>query len=75
VPVVVDNNIAASGSGVKEIAYGAFSHGYIVHEAGLRFESSYDYAFNTDQTAYRQILRLDGEVQDTAAYGLYQRTS
>ncbi len=74
-PVVIDNYINTSGSGVKEIAFGSFERGYIVHEAGLRFESSYDYAFNTDQTAYRQILRLDGEVQDTAAYGVYQRSS
>jgi HK97 family phage major capsid protein len=74
-PVVIDSNVAASGSGVKEMAFGSFERGYIVHEAGLRFESSYDYAFNTDQTAYRQILRLDGEVQDSAAYGIYQRSS
>lgn len=74
-PIVVDNNIPASGSGVAEIAYGSFEKGYIVHNAGLRFEVSFDRYFEVDQVAYRLIMRLDGQVQDTAAYGLYQRTS
>jgi HK97 family phage major capsid protein len=47
----------------------------MVHNAGLRFEVSFDRYFEVDQVAYRTIMRLDGEVQDAAAYGIYQRTS
>lgn len=74
-PVVVDNNILASGSAVREMAYGSFERGYMVHNAGVRFESSFDRYFEVDQVAYRLIMRLDGEVQDLNAYGIYQRTS
>ena len=34
---------------------------------GVRFESSRDYAFNTDQTTYRAILRADGALCDNNA--------
>lgn len=74
-PVVIDNNILPSGSAVREMAYGSFERGYMVHNAGLRFEVSFDRYFEVDQVAYRLIMRLDGEVQDAGAYGIYQRTS
>jgi HK97 family phage major capsid protein len=57
------------------MAYGSFERGYMVHEAGLRFEVSFERYFEVDQVAYRLIWRLDGEVQDANAYGVYQRTS
>jgi HK97 family phage major capsid protein len=74
-PVVVDNNILASGSAVREIAYGSFEKGCIIHNAGLRFEASYERYFENDATAYRLIFRADGQVQDAAAYGIYKCTA
>ena len=74
-PIVIDSNILPSGSAVREMAYGSFERGYMIHDAGLRFEVSFERYFEVDQVAYRLIWRLDGEVQDANAYGVYQRTS
>jgi len=74
-PLVIDNNIAAHGSAVKSLAFGDFGSGYLIHDAGYRFERSDDAYFGNDQVGFRGVWRLDGRVRDTAAYGIYQATA
>lgn len=74
-PVVIDNNLTAHGSGVKSVAYGDFTAGYIVHDGGFRFERSDDAAFLNDLVSFRAVWRMDGRVRDTGAYGLWQATA
>lgn len=73
--VVEDNNIVAHGSAVKSVAYGDFQSGYLVHDAGFRFERSDDYAFANDLVSWRGVWRLDGRIRDTNAIAIYQATA
>jgi len=74
-PIVVDNNIPASGSGVAEIAYGSSRRATRSTTPACVSRCRSIATFEVDQVAYRLIMRLDGAVQDPSAYGLYQRTS
>lgn len=74
-PVIEDPNITAHGSAVKSVAYGDFMNGYLVHDAGFRFERSDDYAFANDLVSWRGIWRLDGRIRDTNAIKVYQATA
>ncbi len=74
-PVVEDNNIPAHGSAVKTVAYGDFFNGYLVHDAGFRFQRSDDYAFANDLASFRAVWRLDGRIRDTNAIAVYQATA
>lgn len=67
-PVVIDPNVASVGSANKSIAFGDFSRGFIIREAGgVRIERSDDYAFNTDQVTYRSVMRVDSDLIDANA--------
>ena len=63
-PVYTTDLAPAYGTPAKSIAFGDFSR-YIIRDVqGVRFESSADYGFNRDVTAFRAILRTDGELAD-----------
>ena len=63
-PVYTSDFAPAMGTPAKPIAFGDWSR-YIIRDVqGVRFESSADYAFNRDVTAFRAILRTDGELAD-----------
>jgi HK97 family phage major capsid protein len=67
-PVVVDPNVDSIGSANESIAFGDFSRGFIIREAGgVRIERSDDYAFNTDQATYRSVMRVDSDLIDANA--------
>lgn len=72
-PVHVDPNMPAVGVGGTSIAWGDFQP-YIIRDVqGVRIERSVDYAFNTDQTAFRALLRTDGRLLDlTGAIAVYK---
>ena len=72
-PIVMDPNVPAPATNATSIAFGDFSAYFIRDVAGLRFERSIDYAFNTDQVAYRALWRADGRLLDlTGAIGVYK---
>lgn len=72
-PIVLDPNVPTPASNATSIAFGDFSTYFIRDVAGLRFERSVDYAFNTDQVAYRALLRTDGDLLDlTGAIANYK---
>ena len=72
-PIILDPNVPSPASNATSIAFGDFSTYFIRDVDGLRFERSVDYAFNTDQVAYRAILRTDGDLLDlTGAIGVYK---
>lgn len=59
-PVHTDPFMPAIGTGAKSVAFGDFSQYFVRMAGGVRFERSDDYAFNTDLTTYRAIIRADG---------------
>ena len=66
-PVYTDANVAAQGSAAKAVWFGDFSSYYIRQVGNPAIESSTDFAFDTDETAFRAKHRVDGDVIDTAA--------
>jgi HK97 family phage major capsid protein len=74
-PVIIDNNIPVHGSAVKSLAFGDFNSGYLIHDAGFRFERSDEAFFANDLVGFRGVWRLDGRVRDVNAYGVYQATA
>lgn len=72
-PVYTDPNVAAPALSAKSVVFGDFSAYYARIVGGIRFESSSDFAFSTDQITYRCILRGDGILADqTGAVKVFQ---
>lgn len=63
-PIVTDPNVAAPALGAKSVIFGDFSRYFVRLVNGIRLERSIDYAFNTDQTTWRALLRADGITVD-----------
>jgi len=62
--ILTDPNVAGTGIGAKSVLFGDLS-AYVVRVVnGVRFERSDDFAFGTDQVAFRAILRGDGLLAD-----------
>ncbi|MET9506916.1 phage major capsid protein [Streptomyces flavidovirens] len=59
-PVYTDPNVAAVGLSAKSVVFGDFSAYTVRFAGGVRFERSDEYAFNSDLTTFRAILRADG---------------
>ncbi|TFD74730.1 phage major capsid protein [Cryobacterium fucosi] len=72
-PVFTDPNVAGTAVNARSVAFGDLS-AYVVRIVnGIRFERSDDFAFNTDQIAFRAIVRGDGLLADqTGAVKFYQ---
>lgn len=72
-PIVIDPNVPTPATNATSIAFGDFSTYFIRDVGALRFERSIDFKFDTDQVAYRAILRTDGDLLDlTGAIGVYK---
>ncbi|MFF4752658.1 phage major capsid protein [Streptomyces sp. NPDC001270] len=63
-PVHTDPNVAAVAVSAKSVAFGDFSQYFVRMAGGVRFERSDDYAFNSDLTTFRAIIRADGLLVD-----------
>jgi len=63
-PVHTDPNVAAIGTTAKSVVFGDFSAYFVRMAGGVRFERSDDYAFNSDLTTFRAIIRADGLTVD-----------
>lgn len=59
-PVYTDPNVAAVATSAKSVVFGDFAAYFVRMAGGVRFERSDDYAFNTDLTTFRAIIRADG---------------
>lgn len=64
-PAIVEVNMPAIALSAKSVVFGDFSTYFVRFAGGLRFERSDDYAFNTDQVAFRAVMRADGQQIDT----------
>jgi HK97 family phage major capsid protein len=47
------------------VLFGDWSRVFVRLVNGIRFEQSRDFAWNTDQTVFRAVLRADGALIDT----------
>jgi len=63
-PVYTDPNIAAVALSAKSVVFGDFSKFVVRLVNGVRFERSDDYAFNSDQVAFRAVIRGDSVLLD-----------
>ena len=60
-PVYTSPSVAVAGSAVKSVLFGNFPEAYIIRDAGgVRLERSDDFQFDTDQVAFRAVIRTDG---------------
>lgn len=71
-PVHRDPFFAAVGLGAKSIAYGDFSRYWVRLVGNVRVERSDHALFGSDQTAFRAVLRADGNLVDTSAVKVFQ---
>lgn len=71
-PVFRDPFFAGVGVGAKSIAYGDFSRYWVRLVGSVRVERSDHALFGSDQTAFRAVLRADGNLVDTSAVKLFQ---
>lgn len=65
-PIVVDPNMPDVGTGAKSVVFGDFEAYFVRMAGGIRFEASRDFAWDTDMTTYRALLRADGALVDTS---------
>jgi len=63
--VEIDASVASLASDAKVVAFGDWSAYWIRDVVGMRLERSQDLLFNLNQTAYRGLLRTDGNLVDT----------
>lgn len=63
-PVYTDPTVAAVALSAKSVVFGDFSQYFVRLAGGIRFERSDDFAFNSDLTTFRAILRADGLTVD-----------
>lgn len=71
-PVFRDPFFAAVGVGAKSIAYGDFSRYWVRLVGNVRVERSDHALFGSDQTAFRAVLRADGNLVDASAVKTFQ---
>ncbi|MFD9225346.1 phage major capsid protein [Streptomyces sp. NPDC060064] len=63
-PVYTDPTVAAVALSAKSVVFGDFSSYFVRLAGGIRFERSDEFAFNSDLTTFRAILRADGLTVD-----------
>jgi HK97 family phage major capsid protein len=71
-PVYENPQVAAVGTAAKSVLFGHLPSFKIRVAGGVRIDQSSDFAFNTDTTTYRGIIRLDGGLTHASHIGFYQ---
>jgi HK97 family phage major capsid protein len=61
-PVVENPGIAAVGTGAKSVLFGHWPSYKVRVAGGVQVATSTDYAFNTDTTVFRVMMRVDGDL-------------
>jgi HK97 family phage major capsid protein len=64
--VVENSHVAAIGTSAKSVLFGDLNSYKVRVAGGLQVASSQDYAFNTDLTTWRFLIRLDGALTHSA---------
>lgn len=64
--VVENPHVAAIGTGAKSVLFGDLESYKVRLAGGIQVASSQDYAFNTDLTTWRFLIRLDGNLTHQA---------
>lgn len=74
-PVFTDPNMPVMAANAKSIAFGDFN-GYAVRVVrGVRLERSDEFAFTSDLSTFKAVLRTDGKLVDTNAIKLFQNSA
>jgi HK97 family phage major capsid protein len=71
-PVYENNAIPAVGTGAKSVLFGNLSSFKARVAGGVQVASSTDFAFNTDVTAYRGLIRVDGGLTHATHIGYFK---
>lgn len=71
-PIQSDPNVAATALNAKSVIFGDMSAYFIRYAGGVRFDRSDDFKFDTDQVAFRCLIRADAITADqTGAIKVY----
>jgi HK97 family phage major capsid protein len=60
--VIENPGMAAIGTGAKSVLFGHFPSYKVRVAGGVQVATSTDYAFNTDSTVFRVLMRVDGDL-------------
>ncbi len=60
--VIENPHVADTGTGAKSVLFGDLSSYKVRVAGGIQVASSQDFAFNTDLTTWRFLIRLDGDL-------------
>ena len=60
--VIENPGMAAVGTGAKSVLFGHFPSYMVRVAGGIQVATSTDYAFNTDSTVFRVLMRVDGDL-------------
>ncbi len=71
-PWYVDPYVPAMALGAKSVIFGDWSRYWVRIVNGIRFERSDEFLFDTDQVAFRAVLRADGHPMDISAFKYFQ---
>lgn len=74
-PVFIDPFLPVSAASAKTIYFGDWSSLVVRVAGGIRFERSDDYAFGSDQVAYRAIVRTGTSVTDANAVKFFAHSA
>ena len=66
-PVYTDPNVASIASTKKVAFFGDWDSYFVRTVGGFRFERSDEFSFNTDESTFRGLLRVDGDSADANA--------
>lgn len=66
-PVYTDPNVASVASTKKVAFFGDWDSYFVRTVGGFRFERSDEFSFNTDESTFRGLLRVDGDAADANA--------
>jgi HK97 family phage major capsid protein len=71
-PVYENPDVAATGVGNKSILFGHLPSFKVRVAGGIQVAQSSDYAFNTDVTTFRGIIRVDGNLTHATHIGYFK---
>jgi HK97 family phage major capsid protein len=71
-PVYENNAVPAVGTGNKSVLFGHLPSFKARVAGGIQVASSTDFAFNTDVTAYRGLIRVDGGLTHASHIGFFK---
>ena len=70
--VIENPGMAAVGTGAKSVLFGHMPSYKVRVAGGIQVATSTDYAFNTDSTVYRVLMRVDGDLTHASHIKTFQ---